>query len=125
MTDVLKSAIAACKKASLFANPAITSVTYEAKGKAAGEVSLPKGVMHPALPDELESMVEQKSEGVGKKAKLSLLIKQALDEAQTTTLKEAYGQNDAMNKAIDKALKSMKTGDEATAKDHLNDPDGD
>ena len=75
LTLFLKSALAECKKKSLFADPAVTTVKYEVKGKGAGELNLPKGLTHGVLPDELRDLVEQKTTGEGKKAKFSLVIK--------------------------------------------------
>jgi CRISPR-associated protein Csb1 len=125
VSESLKSALAACVKEKLFTDPAVTSVTYEPKGKAAGEIPLPKGMTHPAVPNELKGLVEQKTEGEGKKAKLALVIKQLLDDAQTARLKHIYGQNDKINKAIDKVLKTMTEGGEIQAEDDSEDSNGD
>ena len=125
VADVLTSAIAACKRSNLFAEPAITAVTYQAKVKASGDISLPKGMTHPKLPPDLDGLVGQKSEGEGKKAKLYLVISQSLDEAQAAKLKGVYGQNDKLNKAIDRTLKSIKTAGEAKNDDDPDDDDGD
>jgi CRISPR-associated protein Csb1 len=124
LSQALEAALAACTKAELFAKPAVTVVKYEAKAKAAGEVSLPKGTTHPSLPSELASLVEQKTEGQGKKAKLSLVIRGPLDEAQMAKLKDAYGRNDKLSKAIDKAVNSMKEGAGSTEEEPA-DADGD
>jgi CRISPR-associated protein Csb1 len=121
VADLLGSALAACQKAKLFAEPAITQVVYEAKVKAAGDISLPRGMTHPALPPELQGLVGQKAEGAGRKAKLSLVVNQSLDEALSSKLKEVYGQNDKLNKAIDKALMSMKATDEPQDDDESDD----
>lgn len=122
--DVIKTSLAACQKAKLFAEPATTVVTYEPKVRAAGEISLPKGTSHPTLPRELEGLVEQKAEGDGKKAKLSLVISHALDETQAARLKEAYGRIPKLNSAIDKAIKSLKADDESGTEDGPDDGDG-
>jgi CRISPR-associated protein Csb1 len=123
--ELLGPALAACHKAKLFAEPVITQVVYEAKTKAAGEISLPKGLSHPVLPPELHGTVVQKVEGEGKKAKLSLIISQPLDEALSSKLKGLYGQNDKLSKAIDKAIKALKTADEPQDEDDSSDTDGD
>ncbi len=123
ITEILRSSIAACAEAKLFAQPPVTLVTYEGKVKSAGEINLPKDLAHPTLPRELQGAVEQKTTGEGKKAKLSLVINQGLDDSKSAKLKELYGQNDKLNKAIDKVLKSMKAGDEPQ-NEELDDADG-
>lgn len=121
--DVLGSALAACHEAKLFADPAVTQVVYEAKVRAASDISLPKGMTHPTLPRELQGLVGQKAEGEGKKAKLSLVVNQSLDEALASKLKEVYGHNAKLNTAIDKVLKSLKTAGES--RDDVESDDGD
>jgi hypothetical protein len=79
---------------------------------------------HPALPQELQGLVGQKADGEGRKAKLSLVVNQSLDEALSSKLKEVYGQNDKLNKAIDKALKSMKATDVPQDDDESDDANG-
>ncbi len=125
LTASLKTALAECKKKNLFADPAVTTVKYEVKGKGAGELNLPKALTtHPPLPDELRDLVEQKTAGEGKKPKLSLVVKRPLNEAQTAALKAAYGQNDKLNKDIDKAVGSMKADGETQDEDRPDNGDG-
>jgi CRISPR-associated protein Csb1 len=102
----VEEAIKACQKAELFAADAVTKVTYENKG-GKGDVKLPPGTEHPELDDELKAVTEQTTDGTGAKAKVTLVIKEALTDEQVKRLKEAYGNKAATNKSIDKAVKAV------------------
>jgi CRISPR-associated protein Csb1 len=125
LATVLKSTLDACGNANLFATPAVTTVVYESKAKVAGEIRLAGLASHPALPEELEGMVEQKREGEGRKARLSLVILKRLTEDQASTLKEVYGNQAKVNKDIDKALKSLSRVEKTDDDDDTGDAEGD
>lgn len=109
-------AIEACRKAELFAADPVTKVVYENKG-GKGDVKLPPGTEHPELADDLKALTEQTTEGTGAKAKVTLVIKEALNDEQVKRLKEAYGNKPAINKNIDKAVKAVGQGASADSDD--------
>jgi CRISPR-associated protein Csb1 len=107
----VKEAVKACREAGLFAadpvtKDPVTKVVYENKG-GKGDVKLPPGTEHPELGDDLKAVTEQTTEGTGAKAKVMLVIKEALNDEQVRRLKEAYGNKPAINKNIDKAVKAV------------------
>jgi CRISPR-associated protein Csb1 len=105
-TADLKDAIERCQKEGLFGSDPITRVKYESKG-GKGDVKLPAGTAHPELPEDIKTATEQATEGTGAKAKITLVIKEALTDDQVSRLKAAYGNKPAINKNIDKALKAV------------------
>ena len=107
LLQAVKTGIASCREAGLFADPPVTEVVWKRESSKVTEVELPLGSAPVELPGQLKESVECKK-GTKKKGP-KLVFKEGFDDALATKIREAFPDRSDIAQALNEKLQPKKS----------------